>query len=180
MVATSIIGGRDSDPIALASPVPPVSNSRRQRKAWWAFATKFGPKSQTGREGLRARLCPCWDNIAGDGGGFRPAPDGGAMSLGSERRRGRDEYPRPPPFRDSTTTSLSQCLLWSISRPCEPTEKRRAQKKSEQTLQTAEPETTDPVQAHVFADLLVMAPLSVAENRWLFFRLVSKPCKYKN
>ncbi len=58
--------------------------------------------------------------------------------------------------------------------------RRRAQKKSEQTLQTAEPETTDPVQAHVFADLLVMAPLSVAEIRWLFFRLVGKPCKYKN
>ncbi len=38
-----------------------------------------------------------------------------------------------------------------------------------------EPATTDPVQAHISSDLPIMVPLSVAEIRRLFFRLVAKP-----
>ncbi|HVB22885.1 MAG TPA: hypothetical protein VNG51_13160 [Ktedonobacteraceae bacterium] len=48
------------------------------------------------------------------------------------------------------------------------------EKKSEQTFQTPELEATDFVQAHVSSDLPVMVPLSVAEIRRLFFRLVGK------
>jgi hypothetical protein len=53
--------------------------------------------------------------------------------------------------------------------------RRRAKKKPEQTPQTPESEATDPVQVHVSFDLPVMVPLSVAEIRRLFFRLVGKP-----
>jgi hypothetical protein len=55
-------------------------------------------------------------------------------------------------------------------------EKKMHEKKpeSEQTPQTPEPEAIDSVQAHISSDLPVMVPLSVAEIRRLFFRLVSK------
>jgi hypothetical protein len=43
---------------------------------------------------------------------------------------------------------------------------------SEQMPQTAVPEATDSVQSHLSSDLPVMVPLSVAEIRRLFFRLV--------
>jgi len=52
--------------------------------------------------------------------------------------------------------------------------RRRTQKKSEQTLQTPEPEATNSVQSQTSSDLPVMVPLSVAEIRRLFFRLVGK------
>ena len=51
--------------------------------------------------------------------------------------------------------------------------RKHTQKKSEQTLQVSEPEATDFVQAQVSSDLPVMVPLSVAEIRRLFFRLVN-------
>jgi len=49
------------------------------------------------------------------------------------------------------------------------------QKKSEQTFPTLEPEASDSVQANLSSDLPVMTPLSIAELRRLFFRLVGKP-----
>jgi hypothetical protein len=88
---------------------------------------------------------------------------------------GLDEYVRPllarmVPSRNALDAGSGRILglasQWG---------RRRTQKKSEQTLQTPEPEATDSVQAHVSSDLPVMVPRSRAEIRRLFFRLVGKP-----
>jgi hypothetical protein len=82
----------------------------------------------------------------------------------------KPELARLVSSRDSLNARLSLFNCFTSQRG-----KRRAQKKSGQPLQTSASEEIDSVQVHAPSNLPVMVPLSVAEIRRLFFRLVSKP-----
>jgi hypothetical protein len=74
-------------------------------------------------------------------------------------------------FRHVTLSMLAMAFLTALRA----TGEEAVLKKSEQAPQAPEPEASDPVQGHLSSDLLVMVPLSIAEIRRLFFRLVGKP-----
>jgi hypothetical protein len=74
-------------------------------------------------------------------------------------------------YRRVTLSMLAMAFLAALRANGE----EGAPKKSEQTPQMPEPAATDSVQTQMYSDLPVMVPLSVAEIRRLFFRLVAKP-----